>query len=372
MENRIKILTIVGARPQFIKSAVFTHSINKDNRFTEVTIHTGQHYDSNMSDIFFSELELPRPDYVLEAGGLNHGAMTGRILEQVEVICVKEQPDLILVYGDTNSTLAGALAGVKLHIPVAHIEAGLRSYNMAMPEEINRILTDRISSILFCPTDSAVNNLKLEGFDHFKVDINQTGDIMFDMIKFAHRLKKFQDPISPYVLATIHRAENTNDINRLNEIILALNTISQDINVKVPLHPRTKKIIFNNKIKISPKVEILEPVGYFEMVSLLAGCDIVISDSGGVQKEAYFSCKNCLILRDETEWTELTQNRNNILVGAEADIIIRAFNERAGLSKDFTSSFYGDGNSIEKITNGILKYFSLRNSASDKNNSLQS
>lgn len=354
----IRILTVIGARPQFVKSAVFSYSIQKNSLFEEIIVHTGQHYDDKMSAIFYRELHLPNPHYILDSGGLGHGAMTGRLIEQIERICLETKPMLILVYGDTNSTLAAAIAGSKLHIPIAHVEAGLRSFNMSMPEEINRILTDRVSSLLFCPTETAVRNLEAEGYNNYGSKILNSGDVMFDMIRLTSKIfPSLEQSRANYILATIHRAENTNNIDKLRDIFNAINYISDTIKFKIPLHPRTRNFITENQIRIGDNIEILEPVGYFEMMSLLKGCDYVMSDSGGLQKEAYFMEKNCIILRDETEWVELVENGNNVLVGTKFKDIIGASKEVVNLNKDFSSQFYGNGQSVDIITSAIAKYF---------------
>ena len=267
----MKILTILGARPQFIKAGSVSRAITNNQYtntpITEVIVHTGQHYDANMSDIFFKELHLPKPDYFLGIGGKSHGAMTGQMMEKIEEVALKEKPDIIMVYGDTNSTLAGALVGAKLHIPIAHVEAGLRSFNMNMPEEINRILTDRVSKWLFCPTDSAVKNLKNEGFDNFNCKIIKSGDVMQDGAEYYKQFAKKPniDIKDNFILTTIHRAENTDDKNRLKNIFEALEKIAKDKQVILPLHPRTKNILKQIEISIE-NLTIIEPVGYLEMV----------------------------------------------------------------------------------------------------------
>jgi len=294
----MKVITIIGARPQFVKAATVSRELKKAG-IVEILVHTGQHFDHNMSQVFFDEMEIPRPHYNLEISGLNHGAMTGRMLEKIEEVLVKEKPDYVLVYGDTNSTLAGALAAVKLHIPVAHIEAGLRSFEMKMPEEVNRILTDRISKILFCPTQTAIHNLNQEGFQHFDCKVVLSGDVMFDAVNYyqskikthATVIKTLQLEEKPFVLATLHRAENTNDPMRLKSICEAFNEINQEVNIVLPLHPRTKAFLENHHIPI--QAHIIEPVGYFDMLELIKNCQLVLTDSGGLQKEAYFFEKFC-------------------------------------------------------------------------------
>lgn len=353
----MKIVTIIGARPQFIKAsaisnAIFAYNENKPLLpIKEVIVHTGQHFDQNMSAVFFDEMKIPKPDYLLNINSLGHGAMTGRMLEEIEKILIEEKPEFVLVYGDTNSTLAGALAASKLHIKVAHVEAGLRSFNMRMPEEINRILTDRISTLLFCPSETAVKNLQKEGFDNFKSKVFNVGDVMYDTTLHFSKMAKeptFEIPDN-FILATVHRAENTDDINNLKEIFLAFNTISDEIPVILPIHPRTKIILEKNNIEISDSVQLVPPVGYLEMLYLLNQCQLVMTDSGGLQKEAYFSKKYCITLREETEWVELVDNGVNKLVGASEDKIIKAFNEAKQLKPKFENHFYGDGRASFKI-----------------------
>ena len=312
----LKIVTILGARPQFIKAGSVSREIAKRSEIQEIIVHTGQHYDANMSDIFFNEMKIPKPDYFLGIGGKSHGAMTGQMIEKIEEVCLKEKPDWVMVYGDTNSTLAGAIVASKLHIKLAHIEAGLRSFNMKMPEEVNRILTDRVSQILFCPTDTAVENLKNEGYDNLDVKVVKSGDVMQDGAIFYKSLaqKPSCDIQDNFILCTIHRAENTDDEQRLKNIFRALNEIAKEKQIILPLHPRTKKII--DELQIDTKnLTIIDPVGYLEMVWLIDNCSLVMTDSGGLQKEAYFFQKQCITLRDETEWVELVENGFNTLVG---------------------------------------------------------
>ncbi|GAB1446167.1 UDP-N-acetylglucosamine 2-epimerase (non-hydrolyzing) [Flammeovirgaceae bacterium] len=350
----MKIVTVLGARPQFIKAATVSRAL-KEKGVSEVIVHTGQHFDHNMSEVFFSEMDIPRPDYHLEISGLGHGAMTGRMLEQVEGVLLKEKPDCVLVYGDTNSTLAGALAAAKLHIPVAHVEAGLRSFEMKMPEEVNRILTDRISQYLFCPTTTAVENLKKEGFESFGCEISQPGDVMYDAVLFYKEkvsekstvLDRLKITGQPFTLATIHRAENTDDIERLKAICGALNYINQHSKVILPLHPRTKGILHKNNIKLD--FTPIEPVGYFDMLALLEGCDLVLTDSGGLQKEAYFFSKYCITLRDQTEWVELVNAGVNSIVGAHKEKIINTYEQIKGKKLNTSIALYGDGTAAHKI-----------------------
>lgn len=286
----IKIITIIGARPQFIKAAILSKTFSESGKINEVIIHTGQHFDFNMDKIFFNELKIPEPIYNLNINSLSHGIMTGRMLIQIEKILFDEKPDYVLVYGDTNSTLAGALAAKKLYINLIHVEAGLRSFNMRMPEEINRILTDRISDLLFCPTDNAVQNLLNEGFQNFACTIINSGDVMLDLVIYFQKTNKdLKNPylsMKDFILCTIHREENTQNSDRLISILNGLNRLSREIEIILPLHPRTRKIINDLNLKINFKT--IEPVGYFKMMNLLQKCKLVITDSGGLQKEAFF------------------------------------------------------------------------------------
>jgi len=354
-----KIITIVGARPQFIKAATLSRQF-KLIGVDEKIIHTGQHFDSNMSEVFFSEMEIPEPAFHLDIHGLSHGAMTGRMLEAIEDILLNEKPEGVVVYGDTNSTLAGALAASKLHIPVVHVEAGLRSLNMEMPEEINRILTDRISNLLFCPTDAALSNLKSEGFDHFPVKIVKNGDVMQDAaLYYAQKAEKQstileQIPISKYVLATIHRQENTDSATKLRNIVESLNVIHQSIPVIVPLHPRTRNIL--REMNIVTDFILIDPVGYFDMIMLLKNSEMVITDSGGVQKEAFFFQKQCITMREQTEWVELVENGFNVLAGSDKDKIVNAFHQSLEIKSDFSLNLYGNGHASEIAAKEILNY----------------
>jgi len=356
----MKIVTILGARPQFVKAAVVSRELKKSG-ITEVIVHTGQHFDNNMSQVFFDEMEIPQPDYNLEISGLNHGAMTGRMLEKIEEVLLKERPDYVLVYGDTNSTLAGALAASKLHIPVAHIEAGLRSFEMKMPEEVNRILTDRISSILFCPTTTAIKNLEAEGYNNLTCKVILSGDVMFDAVQYYQSkidthstvLQKEKLTDKPFVLATLHRAENTNDPNRLKEICNALNEINQEVKIVLPLHPRTKSFLATQNIQLN--AHIIDPVGYFDMLALLKNCKMVLTDSGGLQKEAYFFSKFCITLRDQTEWVELVEAGANSLAGASKKEIIDQFRLNYNKSLQVKQGLYGDGHAAALIVSHLAK-----------------
>jgi UDP-GlcNAc3NAcA epimerase len=356
----MKIITILGARPQFVKAAVVSRELMKSD-IDEVIVHTGQHFDNNMSQVFFDEMEIPTPDYNLEISGLNHGAMTGRMLEKIEEVLLKEKPDYVLVYGDTNSTLAGALAASKLHIPVAHVEAGLRSFEMKMPEEVNRILTDRISSILFCPTTTAIKNLKDEGYDNIDCKIVLSGDVMYDAVQFyqskietsATVLKNEGLENKPFILATLHRAENTNDPVRLKEICEAFNEINQEVKIVLPLHPRTKAFLSSQGIKLN--AHLIDPVGYFDMLALLKNCSLVMTDSGGLQKEAYFFGKFCITLRDQTEWVELVDVGANTLAGASKKSIVDTFKANFNKTLNIKEGLYGDGHAAAIIAKHLAK-----------------
>lgn len=361
----MKLLTIIGARPQFIKAAPFSEEFRKNNE--EILVHTGQHYDANMSDIFFRELGIPIPDYNLGVGSGNHGKQTAKMLEGIEEILLKEKPDGILVYGDTNSTLAGALAASKLHIPVFHVESGLRSYNKLMPEEQNRILTDHISDILLCPTQTAVDNLKKEGIT---TGVINTGDIMYDtvlrnidianekysnglcfqeIVKENGNLDKFAE--KGYYLATIHRAENTDNIEKLANIFKAFSELDKP--VLLPLHPRTKKLIKNLNVDLK-NIIIIKPVGYLLMLYLISNAYMVVTDSGGLQKEAYFLRTPCTTLRDQTEWIETLENEWNILSDINVEEIkAKVKRELICLQHPQPKSF-GDGNAASRICEAIV------------------
>lgn len=344
----MKIITVIGARPQFIKAAAVSNKLRENHK--EILIHTGQHYDENMSKIFFDELNIPHPDYNLSVGSGGHGKQTGEMMSKLEEIYEKEKPDMVLVYGDTNSTLAGALVASKMLIPVVHIEAGLRSFNKAMPEEQNRILTDHISSKLFAPTETAIRNLKNEGM----VDnVYNVGDVMFDaVIHFREVAKKNSTIIKrlnlkdkEFILTTIHRAENTNDISRLKNIIEALNASGKTI--VLPLHPRTKKYMEDYNLKFNDNIIVIDPIGYLDMLALESNCVKVVTDSGGVQKEAFFMKKPCITMRDETEWVETVENDWNRIVGTDKEKILDAIVSFVPSKPQI--DIFGDGKSSEKI-----------------------
>lgn len=361
----IKVMTILGARPQFVKAAAVSRAISAEPGLRELIVHTGQHFDRNMSQVFFEQLDIPQPDYHLNINGLSHGAMTGRMLEAVEALMTEAKPDIAMVYGDTNSTLAGALAASKLGIPVAHVEAGLRSFNPRMPEEINRVLTDRVSRFLFCPTDKAVENLRHEGFgvpdyhNGFSPEVSLVGDVMKDAVLYyssrpaeaSTELEALMD--KPYVLCTIHRAENTDSESRLRSIFSGLNEIALTHRIILPIHPRTVSFLERYGIDLSPEIKVIEPQGYLQMLRLIGGSVMVLTDSGGLQKEAYFFHKFCITLRDETEWIELVEGGFNALAGADGPKASALFREN--LDRKLThSALYGAGDASVKIAKSLL------------------
>lgn len=354
----MKILTILGARPQFIKAGSVSREVVQHKDIQEVIVHTGQHYDANMSDIFFEEMQIPKPHYFLGIGGKSHGAMTGQMIEKIEEVALKEAPDWMLVYGDTNSTLAGAIVASKLHIKLAHVEAGLRSFNRRMPEEINRILTDRVSQVLFCPTETAMHNLEQEGYKHLDCKIVKSGDVMQDGAVFYKQYANKPNNIpANFILCTIHRAENTDDLARLKAIFAALDKIASQQPVVLPLHPRTKKIMDQHQLQISNNINIIEPVGYLEMVWLIYHCKMVMTDSGGLQKEAFFFAKPCITLRDETEWVELITHKFNVLAGADTQKILDVYQQASSyFNFNFDKDLYGGGKASQTIVNTLLQY----------------
>ncbi len=357
MKHKLKGVTVVGARPQFIKAACVSRAIRKGCQ--EVLVHTGQHYDYNMSDIFFEELKIPHVDYNLSIGSGTHGEQTGEMLKKIEEVLIKEKPNFVMVYGDTNSTLAGALAASKQLIPVIHIEAGLRSYNRNMPEEQNRVLTDHLSTLLFCPTETAVSNLFKESI---KKGVFNSGDVMYDAVLFNTKIARKKSNIllqlnvkpKEYLLVTVHRAENTNNFKRLKNIINALNDSKEKI--ILPLHPRTQGYLEKYNLNISFNVQVIKPVGYLDMLMLVSNSKKVLTDSGGIQKEAYFMKVPCITLRDETEWIETIRYGWNSLVGANYEKILDAiFNFSGGLEQ---VKCFGKGDSSLKVVQQIFHCFS--------------
>lgn len=350
----MKVLTIIGARPQFIKAANVSRAIQGEVNISEVLVHTGQHFDANMSAIFFNELDIPEPKYNLGIYGGNHGEQTGKMLIKIEEVLLREKPDFVLVYGDTNSTLAGALAAAKLHIPIAHVEAGLRSFNKKMPEEINRILTDHASDILFTPTATASKNLQNEGIDKSK--IFNVGDVMLDATNYYSIKAEIQSSIlsdlglssKEYVLVTIHRAENTNDLEKLKSIFDSLENIARDHKLVLPIHPRTRTVLKSIDFSIkNSKINFIGPVGYLDMMMLEKHSIIIITDSGGVQKEAYFHQVPCITLRAETEWVELVENGWNFL--ADAGNLSEVFHSARVAEIATMENIYGNGDAALKI-----------------------
>ena len=360
----MNLITIVGARPQFIKAAPVSAALLATGAIRERILHTGQHFDDDMSAVFFRELGIAPPAWNLGIGGGPHGAMTGAQLAAIETILVAEKPDAVLVYGDTNSTLAGALAAVKLHIPVAHVEAGLRSFNRRMPEEINRVLTDHVSRWLFAPTDSAVVNLKREGIEGGHV--HQVGDVMLDAaLRFAKVAAA--RPARPavaaalggraFALATVHRAENTDEPERLRAIVGALRALSGEIDVVWPLHPRTRKVLTALGVDVDGQkpLHVVGPLGYLDMIELQAAAQLIVTDSGGVQKEAFFFGKPCVTLRDETEWVELVEaGWNRLAPPTSVDALTSAFRAAIG-STGRPVRPYGDGDAAQRIAAILLR-----------------
>jgi UDP-N-acetylglucosamine 2-epimerase len=356
----MKVISVVGARPQFIKCAPVSRELRK--AAVEILVHTGQHYDDNMSDRFFHELDIPKPDYNLRVGPGSHGAQTGEMLKRIEEVLIKEQTDYVLVYGDTTSTLAGALAAVKLHIPVVHVEAGLRSFNRRMPEEINRVLTDHISMLLFCPTRTAVTNLSNEGITK---GVHLVGDVMYDACLFyqTRAPSGAAAAIHPslkvgcYALCTIHRAENTDVPERLSAILRGLRALTaRGLPVLLPLHPRTRKVLAERGLRAEADgLYLTEPVSYLTMVSLEREARVILTDSGGVQKEAYFFGVPCITLRDETEWVETVESGWNTLVGASVPRLEAACDAAMTPAPRGDMTLYGDGAAASKIVQILLQ-----------------
>ena len=377
----MKIVTVVGARPQFIKAAAVNRAIQdlnkREKRIQEILVHTGQHYDYLMDKVFFKELQLPKPDYHLGVGSGSHAKQTGLILERIEGVLQKEKPEVVITYGDTNSTLAGALAAAKLNIPVAHVEAGLRSYNRTMPEEINRILTDHLSTFLFCPTDQAVRNLLNEGIKDGRTRIvKNVGDVMYDSILYYSKMGErkssiLKDPdlcrLTPnskprtqnYYLATLHRAENTDDPKKLRSIFGAFNEIGKKTPVVLPLHPRTKKMMKVYRLFSKFRnIGFIEPVSYLDMLQLEKNAKAILTDSGGVQKEAYWLRVPCFTLREETEWVETVKSKWNLLVGTEAERIVRKVRHMEGRGRFLKRhGLFGDGKAGQKIVGILMRHY---------------
>ncbi|MFD2923012.1 non-hydrolyzing UDP-N-acetylglucosamine 2-epimerase [Halobacillus naozhouensis] len=356
----MKLLTIAGTRPQLVKVAAVSRELRK--HFTEVLVNTGQHYDYNMAGVFFEQLKIPKPDYDLGVGSMTHGRQTGNMIIKIEEVVEKEQPDAVVVYGDTNSTLAGALVASKLHIPVLHIEAGLRSFNKKMPEEINRVITDHVSELLFSPTSLAVENLKKENITE---GIHQVGDVMYDAVLYnlkiaeeKHSLDEFQLSSKSFILGTIHRAENTDNKERMSAIIDAF--LRLDYKVFLPLHPRTKNKLesYNllNRLYDSPNIILSEPISYLEMLLLEKHALAIVTDSGGVQKEAYFAKIPCFTLREETEWVETVETGWNQLIDPLNENLANLINSFE--LKEYKENLYGDGKSGERIAYLIKEHFS--------------
>jgi UDP-GlcNAc3NAcA epimerase len=356
----VNIVTVIGARPQFIKAAAVSRVLRSRQSVREVLVHTGQHYDENMSAVFFDELEIPTPDHHLGIGSNLHGAQTGRMLEAIEIVLIDEKPDWVLVYGDTNSTLAGALAGAKLHIPVAHVEAGLRSFNRRMPEEINRVLTDHVSERLFAPTAAAVSNLRREGISEDRISL--VGDVMYDASLYygakADRQSRILEQLelkrNAYILATVHRAENTDDVGRLRNIMRGLSAAAESMPVVLPLHPRTRHALGGKDMgdNVSTGVRVVDPVGYLDMVMLEKHAYRIATDSGGVQKEAFFYRVPCITLRNETEWVELVELGWNRLVppvdaASIRSALVDSGNEHA--RREGPANLYGGGQAAQRI-----------------------
>lgn len=346
----MKIVSVVGARPQFIKCAPVSRTIRKQHE--EILVHTGQHYDPEMSDVFFEELDIPKPDYNLGIGSGTQGEQTGKMIIEIEKVLLKEEPDIVLVYGDTNSTLAGALAASKLHIKVAHVEAGLRSFDRTMPEEINRVITDHISNILFCPTDTAVMNLKNEGITE---GVYNVGDVMVDALKYNQRIAENKSTIlqdmslnpKEYLLATVHRASNTDNKENLSSIVEAFSDSKETI--VFPIHPRTRKCLkeYNLWEKVLKNTKVIPPVGYLDMLKLESNARKILTDSGGVQKEAYMLGVPCITLRDNTEWVETVEEGWNILAGADYEKIKTLITEFEVPRN--SRKIFGDGKAAIKI-----------------------
>jgi UDP-GlcNAc3NAcA epimerase len=363
MKKNIRLITIVGARPQFVKAAVVTSAIKAHNqqkhvrRLEEVLVHTGQHYDLDMSQVFFNQLDIPAPHYHLGVGSGPHGEQTAKMMVGIEGVLLKGPPDLVIVYGDTNSTLAGALTAAKLNIPIAHVEAGLRSFNRGMPEELNRIITDRLSVLLFCPTATSVSNLKNEGIHQ---GAHQVGDVMLDAFLAYKKAALQSSPVlsahdlkdRSYFLATVHRQENTDDPARLTAIFSAFSKLaSADCPFIVPLHPRTRKSLLKTefRLKLNQHIKLIPPQNYLDMIALISQAKTILTDSGGVQREAYFARVPCVTVRDETEWTETVESGWNILAGTQTEGIIRAVKSLDSVKLPAPPPYFGDGQASRRI-----------------------
>ncbi len=364
----MKVLTILGARPQFIKAAALSSEFEHHDSINEIIVHTGQHYDKDMSETFFEELGIPKPKYFLKYGGLTHGAMTGKMIIAIEEILIKESPDYVVVYGDTNSTLAGAIAASKLHIPIVHVESGLRSFNQKMPEEVNRVITDRVSDILFCPTNTALRNLEAEGYPNIISEgviqeVFNVGDIMFDVclmakekIDISKMVSEFGLNEGDYFLVTLHRQENTDNVERFTNIINTLNELSETENLVLLVHPRLKHKLFENRLVLSDRIMSLPPSSYFDTQALLCAAKKLITDSGGMQKEAFFSSVPCVTLRNETEWVETIETGANVLVSSDLSDFMELI--KAVVPKEsFDAKPYGNGQTAKLIVKILQERF---------------
>lgn len=360
----MKILTIVGARPQFVKAAMLSQ-VFIERGVKEVIVHTGQHFDANMSDIFFEEMQIPRPDYNLHINSMGHGAMTGHMMIKLEEVMIAEKPNLVLVYGDTNSTLAAALTARKLNIKIAHVEGGLRNFDFTIPEDVNRVLTDRISDYIFCPTEIGMENLKNEGFDKFPCKVIKTGDLLADTTRvFGEKLGEnyqhntgLKEIPAKFILTTVHRQDSTTP-ERLPQVVKALNEIAAKIPVVFPIHPRTKKVMESMGLTFGSDVLLIDPVGYLDMVFLLKKCSHVITDSGGLQKEAYLSAKTSLLLMPFTPWEELVSNNFTVVSEVNYEAMMANFDKMLSLDPDFTIRLYGDGTARYQIADYLIKEIS--------------
>lgn len=380
-QSKIKIVTVIGARPQIIKAAAISRAIKKrfSEKITEIIVHTGQHYDSNMSQVFFDELGIPQPDYNLNVGSGSHGSQTAEMIVGIEKILQEIKPQYLVLYGDTNSTLAGAVAASKIHVPIVHIEAGLRSFNKSMPEEINRIMCDHSSTLLFSPTLTGYNNLVNEGFKTnnthpYNTDnpgIFHCGDVMYDnSLFFSNVANKKSNVIENnkltkgnFILSTIHRNNNTDDPERLSSIFSALDQISRTDNIDIilPLHPRTSKLLEKNldndilnSVRDNKHLKLIPPVSFLDMIALESNCSMVLTDSGGVQKEAFFFNKPCVILRSETEWVEIVEEGAALIANADSELILHSYNELKSKTKDNFPKLFGDGNASEFICETMM------------------